>query len=160
MNRRLAHLVTRMYPRRWRERYGEEFEDFLLDSRGDLKTWVDVMSGAVGEHIHPTQGGAMNEYRTTFGTVVRQPSALIPMGLALTALAVVLGHVAIYGVAREADEGATAHIWQLLMVAQLPALAVFGIRWLPKAPKQALGVLAVLVAAILAAIAPVFIFHL
>lgn len=160
MNRRLAHLVTRMYPRRWRERYGEEFEDFLLDSRGDLKTWVDVMSGAVGEHIHPTQGGAMNEYRTTFGTVVRQPSALIPMGLALTALAVVLGHVAIYGVAREADEGATAHIWQLLMVAQLPALAVFGIRWLPKAPKQALGVLAVLVAAILAAIAPVFLLHL
>lgn len=160
MNRRLAHLVTRMYPRRWRERYGEEFEDFLLDSRGDLKTWVDVMRGAVGEHIHPTQGGAMNEYRTTFGTVVRQPSALIPMGLALTALAVVLGHVAIYGVAREADEGATAHIWQLLMVAQLPALAVFGIRWLPKAPKQALGVLAVLVAAILASVAPVYLLHL
>jgi hypothetical protein len=165
MNRRLAHLATRMYPRRWRERYGEEFEDFLLDSRGDLKTWMDVMSGAVGEHIHPTQGGAMNEYRTsfgttTFGTVVRQPSALVPMAMALTALAVVLIHIAVYGAAREADEGPTAHIWQLLMVAQLPALAVFGIRWLPKAPKQALGVLGLLVAAILAAMAPVFLLHL
>jgi hypothetical protein len=29
----------------------------------------------------------MNEYRTTFGTVVRQPSALVPMAMALTALA-------------------------------------------------------------------------
>ncbi len=160
MNRRVARLLTHMYPRRWRERYGEEFEDFLLEGRADLKTWMDVMRGAVGEHIHPTQGGAMNEYRTTFGTVVRQPSALVPMAMALTALAVVLIHIAVYGVAREADEGATAHIWQLLMVAQLPALLVFGIRWLPKAPMQAMGVLGLLVVAILAAMAPVFIFHL
>ena len=160
MNRRLAHLLTRLYPRRWRERYGEEFEEFLLDSRGSLKTWMDVMRGAVGEHIHPTMGGAMNEYRTSFGTVVRQPSALVPLGMALTALAVVLVHVAVYGAAREADEGPTAHIWQLLMVAQLPALAVFGIRWLPKAPKQAMCVLALLVTAILAAVAPVFLLHL
>ncbi|MGP8227041.1 MAG: hypothetical protein ACLQGT_12910 [Terracidiphilus sp.] len=160
MNRRVAHLLTRMYPRRWRERYGEEFENFLLEDRADLKTWMDVMRGAVGEHIHPTIGGAMSEYRTSFGTVVRQPSALIPLGMALTALAVVLGHVALYGAAREADEGAAAHIWQLLMVAQLPALLVFGIRWLPKAPKQAMGVLALLVAAILAAIAPVWFLHL
>ncbi len=102
----------------------------------------------------------MNEYRTTFGTVVRQPSALVPLGMAMMALAVVLGHVALYGVAREADEGAAAHIWQLLMVAQLPALTVFGIRWLPKAPRQAMGVLGLLVVAILAAMAPVWLLHL
>ncbi|MGB8031208.1 MAG: hypothetical protein WCF30_16275 [Terracidiphilus sp.] len=102
----------------------------------------------------------MIEYRTTFGTVVRQPSALIPLVMALTALAVVLGHIAQFGAAREADEGAAAHIWQLLMVAQLPALVAFGIRWLPKAPRQAMGVLALLVAAILAAMAPVYFLHL
>jgi hypothetical protein len=160
MNRRLAHLLTRLYPRRWRERYGEEFEEFLLDSRAGPKTWMDVLRGAAGEYIHPAIGGAMNEYRTSFGTVVRQPSALIPLGMALTALTVVLIHIAVYGAAREADEGPTAHIWQLLMVAQLPALLVFGIRWLPKAPKQAMGVLALLVTAILAAMAPVLILHL
>jgi hypothetical protein len=82
------------------------------------------------------------------------------MAMAMTALAVVMIHIAVYGAAREADEGPAAHIWQLLMVAQLPALFVFGIRWLTKAPKRALGVLALLVAAILAAMAPVFIFHL
>jgi hypothetical protein len=104
--------------------------------------------------------GAMNEHRASFGTVVRQPSALIPLTMALMALAVVMIHIAVYGAVREADEGATAHIWQILMVAQLPALVVFGIRWLPKAPRQAMGVLALLAAAILAAMAPVFIFHL
>ncbi len=101
----------------------------------------------------------MSEYRTSFGTILRQPSALVPLALALTALAVVLGHIAVYGAAHEADEGATAHIWQLLMAAQLPALLVFGIRWLPKAPRQAMGVLALLVAAILAAMAPVYLLH-
>jgi hypothetical protein len=73
---------------------------------------------------------------------------------------VVLGHIALYGVAREADEGAAAHIWQLLMAAQLPALLVFGVRWLPKAPQQAIGVLALLVAAILAAMAPVYFLYM
>lgn len=166
MNRRVARLLTRMYPRRWTERYGEEFEDLLLEQRGGTKAWLDVLRAAVGEHIRPSvqafeSGGVMSEVRTaSFGTVVRQPSALVPMGMALTALTVVMIHIAVYGSAREADEGPTAHIWQLLMVAQLPALLVFGIRWLPKAPKQAFGVLALLVAAILAAMAPVFIFHL
>lgn len=160
MNRRVARLLTYMYPRHWRERYGEEFEDFLLDGRADMKTWLDVMRGAMGEHIHPTIGDAMSEYRTSFGTVVRQPSALVPLAMAMTALAVVLIHIGVYGAAREADEGATAHIWQLLMVAQLPALLIFGIRWLPKAPKQAMGVLGLLVVAILAAMAPVWLLHL
>jgi hypothetical protein len=170
MNRRFAHLLTRIYPRRWRERYGDEFEDLLVEQRGGAKAWMDVLKAAVGEHIHPTlqaiepgaiePGGMMSEVRTSFGTVVRQPSALVPLGMAVTALAVVMIHIAVYGAAREADEGPTAHIWQLLMMAQLPALLVFGIRWLPKAPRQAMGVLALLGAAILAAMAPVFIFHL
>jgi hypothetical protein len=170
MNRRVAHVLTLMYPRRWKERYGEEFEDLLAEGRGDLRAWVDVVKAAVGEHIHPTleaigpgaveSGGMMSEMRTSFGTVLSRPSALVPLGMALTALAVVMIHIAVYGAAREADEGPTAHIWQLLMAAQLPALLVFGIRWLPKAPRQAIGVLALLAAAILAAVAPVFIFHL
>jgi hypothetical protein len=180
MKRGVAHLLTRMYPRRWRERYGEEFEDLLREGRGDVGTWMDVVRAAVSEHFHPAlqaigqgmvepgaveSGGMMSEVRTSFGTVARQPSALVPLVMALTALAVVLcslGYdmVTHGAIVREADEGAIAHIWQLLMVAQLPALLVFGIRWLPKAPKQAIGVLALLAAAILAAMAPVFIFHL
>jgi hypothetical protein len=80
--------------------------------------------------------------------------------MSLTALAVVLGHIAIYGAAREADEGAAAHIWQLLMAGQLPVVAFFAIKWLPRAPKAALGVLALQAGAVLVSMAPVFYFNL
>ena len=42
MNPRLAHLLIRLYPRRWRERYGPEFEALLQTGRGVFalrQTW-------------------------------------------------------------------------------------------------------------------------
>jgi hypothetical protein len=72
----------------------------------------------------------------------------------------VLVHIAIFGAAREADEGATAHIWQLLMAAQMPVLAFFAIKWLPRAPRETLYVLALQAGAVLASIAPVFFLNL
>jgi hypothetical protein len=80
--------------------------------------------------------------------------------MSLVALALVLGHIALYGPAREADEGAVAHLWQLLMAGQLPVLAFFAIKWLPRATKPALGVLALQAVAVLAAVAPVFLLNL
>jgi hypothetical protein len=57
------------------------------------------------------------------------------MVMSLTALAVLLGSIAASsGVVRETDEGAIAHIWQLLMAGQLPILAYFVIRHLGIAP--------------------------
>ena len=38
-----------------------------------------------------------------------------------------LGHAAIFGIVHEADEGAAAHIFQLLMATQLPLVAFFAI---------------------------------
>jgi triacylglycerol esterase/lipase EstA (alpha/beta hydrolase family) len=80
--------------------------------------------------------------------------------MSLTALAVVLCHIAVYGTAREADEGATAHIWQILMAGQMPILAFFAIKWFPRAPKQSLCVLAAQAGAALASMAPVFLLNL
>ena len=91
---------------------------------------------------------------------MKQPSAFLPLAMSLTALGIVLGHIAIYGVAREADEGAAAHLWQILMAGQIPLMAFFAIKWLPRAPKQALYILALQVGAVLAAMAPVYILHL
>ena len=54
------------------------------------------------------------------------------------------------------SEDAAAHIFQLLMVLQLPIVAFFAIRWLPRAPKAALRILALQAAAGLAALAPVY----
>ena len=89
-------------------------------------------------------------------TLLRRPSAYLPLVMSLAALALVLGHVALYGVTREADEGAAAHLWQLLMAAQLPVIAWFAVTSLPRDPRRALGVLALQGAAVLAALAPVY----
>jgi hypothetical protein len=160
MNSALARQLVRLYPRPWRERYGEEFEALLLDGRGGLGTAANVVWSAGCERISPTQGGKVNRDHLSFGSMTRQLSAFLPLAMSLTALAVVLGHIAIYGVAREADEGAAAHIWQLLMAGQLPVVAFFAVKWLPRAPKPALGVLALQAGAVLASMAPVFYFNL
>ena len=89
-------------------------------------------------------------------TMMKRPSAFLPLVMSFGALAMVLGHVAIYGIVREADEGTAAHLFQLLMVAQLPIVAYFAIKWLQLAPRQALQILAFHLGAALAALAPVF----
>ena len=93
----------------------------------------------------------------TWSTLVKQPSAFIPVAMSVAALAVVLGYVAMFGTARRPDEGTAAHLWQLLMAGQVPIVAFFAIRWLPQAPKEALLVLALQLCAGFAATAPVFI---
>ncbi len=89
-------------------------------------------------------------------STLKKPSALLPLAMSCAALAVVLGHVAMFGAAREADEGTAAHLWQLLMAGQLPVVAFFAIKWLPQTPRPALLVLALQAGAALAALAPVF----
>jgi hypothetical protein len=89
-------------------------------------------------------------------TPVKQPGAFIPVAMSLAALVTVLSHVAIFGVAREADEGTAAHIWQLLMVGQVPVVAFYAVNWLPRAPKRTLTVLGVQAGAALAALPPVY----
>jgi hypothetical protein len=89
-------------------------------------------------------------------TLLRRPSAFLPMVMSLAALAAVLVHVVLVGTAREADEGTAAHVWQLLMALQVPIVAFFAVNWLPRDRRHALLVLALQAVAIVAALAPVF----
>jgi hypothetical protein len=93
------------------------------------------------------------------GATLKRPTALIPLAMSIAALSLVLGHIAIFGVARQADEGAAAHLWQLLMAGQIPVIAVFAVRWLPRTPGPALLVLGLQAVAVLAAAAPVFLLN-
>jgi hypothetical protein len=92
----------------------------------------------------------------TWLTLMKRPSAFVPVAMSLAALAVVLVHIITSGTARQADEGTAAHLWQLLMAAQIPIMAFFAIRWLPQTPRVALPVLALQVVAAIAALAPVY----
>jgi len=95
-----------------------------------------------------------------FTTMFKKPSAFLPVAMSVAALATVTIYLVMFGTARQADEGAAAHIFQLLMLVQAPIVAFFAIRWLPRFPRPALLVLALQAAAGLAALAPVFYFHL
>lgn len=92
-------------------------------------------------------------------STIKLPSALLPLAMSFAALVIVLGHIAMSGVARQADEGTAAHLWQLLMAGQVPVVAFFAIKWLPRSPRQALLVLALQAGAALAALAPVFLLN-
>ncbi len=97
-----------------------------------------------------------------FSDLMKHPSAFLPVAMSVAALATVAVALARFGFPgiRQPDEGAAAHLWQLLMGGQLPIVAFFAIRWLPRAPRQALPVLALQAAAGLAALAPVFLLRL
>jgi hypothetical protein len=71
------------------------------------------------------------------------------------ALAIVASQLVIYGNAREPDEGAAAHLWQLLMAGQVPLIGWFMVRQLPIGFGRAAPVLAAQVVAIALAAAPV-----
>ena len=92
-------------------------------------------------------------------STMKLPSALLPLAMSFAALAIVLGHIAISGITRQADEGTAAHLWQLLMAGQLPVIAFFAIKWFPRSPRQALLVLALQAGAALTALAPVFLLN-
>ncbi|MEO7064603.1 MAG: hypothetical protein ABI082_12635 [Dokdonella sp.] len=77
------------------------------------------------------------------------------MAMPLTALAVVLGHVAVFDGANTADEGASAHIWQILVAGQHPFVVFFAITWLPQVPRIAVRVFGFQAVAFVAALAPV-----
>ncbi len=102
----------------------------------------------------------MDQDPRSFGAMVRKPSAFLPIMMSLTALALVLGHVALFGAVQEADEGTAAHLWQLLMAGQAPVLAFFAIKWLPRAPRPTTYVLFLQAGAALASMAPVFLLNL
>jgi hypothetical protein len=87
---------------------------------------------------------------------IKRPSAFFPIAMSIAALLTVLYHLARFGIAREPDEGAAAHIWQLLIAGQLPIIVFYAVKWLPRAPRSALQVLAVQLGAALAALAPVY----
>lgn len=154
----ITRWLLRVYPRRWRQRYGAEFEELLLTKPGHLLDLIDIAGAALRERIREVTGASESGW--TFRRIATRMSAFLPILMSLMALGAVLCHIFVYGTARETDEGAVAHIWQILMAGQLPLLLFFMIRWVPRAPKQALCVVAAQAGAVLASMAPVFLLGL
>ena len=142
-----------------RTEWAQAMNNELEHVEGDLAAlrWA---AGCVLASYIERGGRKMDPETSSFTGIVRKPSAFVPLAMSLTALGVI-GVAAMFGhLVPQPDEGTEAHIWQLLMAGQLPVLGFFAVKWLPRAPKQALCVLALQVAAVLAAMAPVYLLHL
>jgi 5-methylcytosine-specific restriction endonuclease McrA len=86
-------------------------------------------------------------------TLLRRPSAWLPIAMSLAALGLVMWFAASFGVLRGThDEGAAARVFQIVMVAQIPIVGYFALTWLPRVPRPAGLILALQVAAGLVAI--------
>lgn len=97
-----------------------------------------------------------------FAAMLKHPSAFLPVLMSVAAVATVAVALAVFGLdgIHQPDEGAAAHLWQFLIAGQLPIVAFFAVKWLPKAPREALAVLALQAVAGVAALAPVFLLGL
>jgi hypothetical protein len=89
-----------------------------------------------------------------------KPSAVLPVLMSLAAFALVAAYIAVSGVPHPADENAVAHIFQILVVAQVPVIGFFILRWVRSRPVACLFVLAIQGLALAAALLPVWYFHL
>jgi hypothetical protein len=91
--------------------------------------------------------------------LLKEPSALAPVLMSVAALGIVGLRIVVVGTARAPDEGAAAHLWQVLMVFQIPVIIVFALKWFPREPRRSALVFGIQVLAALAAAAPVFMLH-
>jgi hypothetical protein len=159
MKPRIARRLVSLYPKRWRDRFGDELQDLLEAERGGLRAVVDVLRAAAKEQlvaISHRRTIAMAGYPETVLDLARRPSGFVPIAMSLAALAVVGAAIFTTGTQRQPDEGAAAHIFQLLIAGQAPILAFFLARWLRKDAKATLTVLALQAAAIGLALLPVW----
>jgi hypothetical protein len=91
----------------------------------------------------------------TVRALLRNPSAYAPVAMSVAAI-FVLAVALVSGTARQSDEGAAAHLFQLLIALQLPFVAFFLLRWLRRAPQEAGKVFLLQVTCAVAALAPVY----
>ncbi len=103
----------------------------------------------------------MNTGHIVQDSIWRKPSAWLPVLFSIAALAVVLTALAVNGgLPHQSDEGTAAHLWQMFIFCDALAIGYFLLKWVAVAPRQALPVFGLQIAATLAAIAPVFFLHL
>ena len=75
--------------------------------------------------------------------------------MSLFALVLVGVDISSHGMRPERDEGALAHLYQMLVVGQVPIISFFVFRWLRRAPLQGLRVVVAQAFALAAALVPV-----
>jgi hypothetical protein len=94
----MRNRLLRLYPRRWRERYGEEMAALLEHTAPTGRVLLDLLLGALDAHAHPGLLDAQSPRTSPTGRLGchfrRDPFALWAVGLYLGAL--LLGALLLY----------------------------------------------------------------
>ncbi len=87
---------------------------------------------------------------------LKLPSAWVPIALTLFILVVMNIALSTSGLVHEADEGTVAHLFQIWLALEVLSIIFFGVKWLPRHPKQAAIILGL---QIVLALVPLVIVH-
>lgn len=93
-------------------------------------------------------------------STIKKPSAWIPIVISIIFFAYIVIFISIFGIVREKDEGTGAHLFQIWLALEPFMVGFFAVKWLPRAPKPVLLILALQVVAALLPISVVFYFKL
>jgi hypothetical protein len=55
----MTRLILRLYPARWRARYGDELAALLAETGLGPRTWVDLVRGGLRERVRPARNGGI-----------------------------------------------------------------------------------------------------
>ena len=67
----MSHLLIRLYPARWRDRYGDELAAMLEERPVGPFDAADLILGALDAHLHLRGLGAASEHRKGFAMSLR-----------------------------------------------------------------------------------------
>jgi len=79
----MIHLILRLYPRAWRERYGQEILDLMAAEGMRPSDMLDLARGAVGARLESMVGTMKGAEPMTFQPAWRHPTAWAVAGLVL-----------------------------------------------------------------------------
>jgi hypothetical protein len=115
---RLSRALVRLYPRAWRERYGDELLGLLADRGADWRDAADLARGCAREWARSAAAPAPGSLLAAIVPGARSLAALIVGTAVLTWLATALGD------ALHAEVGAVPSIWVPITYGALAALSI------------------------------------
>ena len=78
----MTSVLIRLYPRAWRQRYGEEMRELLASQPSSLRTFTDLVAGALDARLNPQHVPAVPAGATEgVGTMMKALRCGAPAGV-------------------------------------------------------------------------------
>ncbi len=122
----MTSALLRLYPRAWRQRYGAEMRDLLAVERVSLRTYADLLAGAIDARLNPQiksgiESGCMGVANMTKATICN-PAGLTAADQVRSAAWMIGGSLLMVGIATLLHYTRGANAWsEALLYGAFPA---------------------------------------